>query len=79
MMIQNARINSPKLKPLLVLEQISEWIISCINELMVDKRNTGIVSSTYACFNHLKDLQTSSHSNDDNINRSSSNYPLLLN
>jgi hypothetical protein len=37
-MMQNARINSPKLKPLLVPEQISEHTISRINELMVDKK-----------------------------------------
>jgi hypothetical protein len=36
--MQNARINSLKVKLLLVLEQISEYIISCINELMVDNK-----------------------------------------
>jgi hypothetical protein len=41
MMMQNACINSPKLKPLLVLEQVSESTISCINELMIDKRKYG--------------------------------------
>jgi hypothetical protein len=40
-MMQNARINSPKLKLLLVLEQVSELTISYINELMVDKKKYG--------------------------------------
>jgi hypothetical protein len=40
-MMQNARINSPKLKPLLIPKQISKQTISHINELMVDKKKYG--------------------------------------
>jgi hypothetical protein len=40
------------------------------------KENTGITSSTYACFHHVLRFINNSQANDDNITRSSSNHPL---
>jgi hypothetical protein len=72
MMMQNARINSQKLKPLHVLEQIYHALMS----LWLIKENTGITSSTYACFHHVIRLINYSQANDDNITRGSSSHPL---